>query len=392
VASVFTMNAFDVLCWAGCWWIVARLLRTGDERWWVAFGLLAGLGLENKISVLFLGCGVAAGLALTWRRASLGTRWLWLGAGTAAAMLLPFVVWNVAQGWPTLEFMRNALREKNAVYSPLAFMREQAFAMNLFAAPLWIGGAVWLLAAPSASKFRLLGWAYPAIAAVMLSTNAKPEYLSPAYTLLFAAGGVALDRTTANLPPWLMRTCRTAAVTIVLAGGLISVPLVKAVLPEDVLVRYAAALGIAPQTSERQALGRLPQFFADMRGWPELAADVAQVYRALPPADRDRACIFAPNYGDAGAIDILGAPLGLPRALAGHNSYFLWGPRGCTGDVMIIIGDSRAGLERAFTRVDLAFTHTCRDCMPYENNRPIWIVRGPRRPLADLWTGTKKFI
>ena len=119
---------------------------------------------------------------------------------------------------------------------------------------------------------------------------------------------------------------------------------------------------------------------------------MAQVYKALPPADRDRACIFAPNYGDAGAIDILGAPLGLPRALAGHNSYFLWGSHGCTGDVMIIIGDNRAGLERAFTRVDLAFTHMCRDCMPYENNRPIWIVRGPRRPLADLWPGTKKFI
>jgi len=172
----------------------------------------------------------------------------------------------------------------------------------------------------------------------------------------------------------------------------VSLPFAKPVLSTDAFLRYSAALGIGPRSEERQELGRLPQHFADMHGWPELAAVLAQVHHALPPADRQRACIFVQNYGQAGAVDVLGAPLGLPRAISGHNSYYLWGPRGCTGEVVIALGGDRHGYEELFASVEQAAVHTCVDCMPYENNLPIWVLRGMRVPFAEIWPRVKHFI
>jgi hypothetical protein len=181
-------------------------------------------------------------------------------------------------------------------------------------------------------------------------------------------------------------------VLLVLVSGAVSAPLAKPMLPTDTYLRYTAALGMAPSIGERHEMGRLPQHFADMHGWPELASNLAKVFHALPQADRALACIFVQNYGEAGAVDVLGAPLGLPRAISGHNSYFLWGPRGCTGEVIIALGGDRHGYEEWFATVEQAAIHTCVDCMPYENNLPIWVLRRIRVPLAETWPRVKHFI
>jgi len=179
---------------------------------------------------------------------------------------------------------------------------------------------------------------------------------------------------------------------LVAAGGALSAPLAKPLLAPETYLRYVEATGLSPRSIERQDQARLPQHFADMHGWPELAANVALVFDALPAADRARACILVQNYGEAGAVDVLGARLGLPRAISGHNSYFLWGPRGCTGEVVIVFGGEREDHEEVFTSVELAAVHTCTDCMPYENNRPIWVARGARVPFSEIWPRVKRFI
>jgi hypothetical protein len=204
--------------------------------------------------------------------------------------------------------------------------------------------------------------------------------------VLFGAGAVAIEGWTAGRGAW-----RAVTVTIVLAAGAVAAPLAKPLISEDAFVRYASALGLQPHAEERHVQGRLPQYFADMHGWPELAKTVARVYYALPDADRRRACIFGQNYGEAGAIDVFGPALGLPKAISSHNSYFLWGPRGCTGEVVIVIGDDRTSLESIFARVDQAATFTCTDCMPYEDNLPIWVARDTRIPIAQLWPKIKSY-
>jgi 4-amino-4-deoxy-L-arabinose transferase-like glycosyltransferase len=389
LCGILSMNAFDLVVWAALWLIVSMALRTGESRWWLLFGVVAGIGLQNKISVLFLGFGVVAGLALSGRWRVFRAWQLWAGGASAGLIFLPHVLWQWHYGWPTLEFMANATREKNVSMPPLVYLREQVVQMSALAAPLWIAGLAALLAGRRLRVFRPVGWAYLAVLAVMLATNAKPYYLAPAYTALFAAGAVAVEAARGPIAGPLVRG---GMALLILVSGALSAPLAKPLLPTDAYLRYTAALGMAPSVGERHEMGRLPQHFADMHGWPELASNVAKVFHALPEADRDRACIFAQNYGQAGAVDVFGAPLGLPRAISGHNSYFLWGPRGCTGEVVIALGGDRHGYEESFAAVEQAATHTCVDCMPYENSLPIWVLRRIRVPLAEIWPRVKHFI
>jgi dolichyl-phosphate-mannose-protein mannosyltransferase len=389
IFGFLSMNAYDVLLWTVCWWLLVRWLRGGDPRLWLAFGAVAGLGLENKISVLFLGFGIAVGLLLAGPRDVFRRRWIWLGGTLALVLFLPHLVWQVLHGWPTLEFMANARREKMTVLPPLVFLREQFLMAGPGALPLWLSGLAYFLCDRRGRVHRAVGCAFVAILALMIVQHAKAYYMAPAYTVLFAGGAVALEG-------WTRRrggvALRAAGLGLAIASGILTAPLAKPLLPEDSFVRYAARLGISPELGERHRLGRLPQFFADMHGWPELAETVAEVYRKLPDAERAHACIFGQNYGEAGAIDLFGPKLGLPAAISAHNSYYLWGPRGCGGEVLIVIGDDRETLESLFDHVELGGTFTCRDCMPYENDNPIWIARGLRMPIQQLWPRIKHYI
>jgi hypothetical protein len=215
----------------------------------------------------------------------------------------------------------------------------------------------------------------------------KAYYFAPAYTLLLPAAGVALERWTAGR---FARPARAIATVLILAT-LVLAPLAKPLLAEDAYVRYAAALGIRPGTAENHRLGRLPQFFADMHGWRELAETVATVHRSLPAAERERACVFGQNYGQAGAVDHFGAELDLPPAISGHNNYWLWGPGDCTGEVLLVIGGERADIESLFASVAAGGVFDCVDCMPYEDGQTIWIARGLRVPIAGAWPGVRHY-
>lgn len=388
IFGILSMNAFDEMFWAVAVLIVAHLLRTGDLRWWVPFGLVAGIGLENKISVLFLGFGIVVGLILTRDWKHFADKWLWIGGSLAAALFLPYVIWQSTHDWAVLEFMRRATEFKNLPLSPVEFLSAQIMQMNPIALPLVLAALVFYFFMPQGRPFRALGWAGLAILTVMILQRAKPYYFAPAHTMLFSAGGVAVAQlTTRPLLRWL-----TPAYTVAIATtGVALAPLAKPILPVESHVAYMAAIGQAPSTNERKELGRLPQFFADRIGWQELAETVAEVYNNLPVAEQAEACIFAQNYGQAGAIDFFGPELGLPPAICGHNSYWLWGHENCSGKAVIIIGGDLEDHQQTFTDVERATTYTCQDCMPYENNKPIWVGRKSRVGIDEIWPRVRHY-
>jgi len=291
-----------------------------------------------------------------------------------------------------VEFVSNAVRSKNAALGPWAFAKEQLLMMNPLALPVFLTGLAFLLFLPTGLPYRPLGFAFLTVVLFLLSQNSKPYYLAPSYTLLFAAGSVECSRLIARLSRlWLRTTIARIGTLALVASGLAMAPLAKPVLPIETYVAYAAFIGLTPSTDENHEIGRLPQFFADRLGWRELAETVASVYRALPAADQARACIFGQNYGQAGAIDFYARELGLPAAMSGHNGYWSWGPGKCTGDVIIVIGGGKDGLESIFESVEQATVFTCPDCMPYENNKPIWVCRGIRVPIEKLWPEVRHF-
>jgi hypothetical protein len=380
--AFFSMNAFDVLAWTAALRVLVAILAGGDPRLWLLFGVVTGLGLQNKISVLFLGAGIAAGLVLTRRLDVLRSRWIWIGGAVALVIFAPHLVWQAAHAWPTREFMDNARRFKMARMSPAGFMGQQLLLGGPATLFVWAAG-VWLLFREKA--WRAVGWTYVVVLVVMIAQGAKPYYLGPVYPALFAAGGVAWER-------WGGKTVHALVMSLALISAAVLAPFTKGLLPEETFIRYAAALHIAPESGERHAIGRLPQHFADMHGWQALAEKVAEVRNALPEKDRAGVCIFGQNYGEAGAIDRFGPALGLPRAMSGHNSYWLWGPHDCDGKTWLVIGDDRETLETIFDSVELGGTFVCEDCMPFENDNPVWIGRGMKMPVAELWPRVKKYV
>ena len=375
------MNAFDVMFWAGAVLILTQLLRGEDLRWWIPFGLVAGLGLENKISVLFLGFGIVVGLVLTRDWKHFRSRWLWIGGAIAFVMFLPYLLWLATHDWAVLEFMSRATQFKNLPLSPGEFLSVQTLNMNPIVAPLALAALVFYFSRQG-KPFRALGWACLAIFVLMVLQRAKPYYFAPTFPMFFAAGSVAIEQLTSKRA---LRWLRPVYPSLILFSGLALAPLAKPVLPVETFVRYQQKLGMAPGTDERKEVGRLSQFFADRLGWQELAETVGRVHDSLSTEDQARVCIFAQNYGQAGAIDFFGPDLGLPSAISGHNTYWWWGHGDCSGDVVIIIGGDREDHERVFASVERATTYTCQDCMPYENNKPIWIGRDPQVTIGDLW-------
>jgi dolichyl-phosphate-mannose-protein mannosyltransferase len=389
--SFLSMNAFEPLFWLVCAWIVVRIVHGASPRLWLAFGAVAGLGLENKHTMLVFGFAIVAGLTFAGELRQFRSRWVWTGGLIALAIFLPNLLWEARHGWPQIEVVRNAQLYKNIAISPLRFLGEQIAFLHPLALPLWVGGLGWLFFGRDGKRFRFLGWAYLIVLAVFMLFGGKSYYALPVYPLLMAAGGVAFEEfSEGSARRWL----RIAFPALLIVGGMIALPFGVPVLPVETFLRYSQMLPYSSVVkTERDAVyAQLPQLYADMFGWDTTAGTVAQVYRNLPAADRADCAILGGNYGEAGAIDYYGPALGLPHALSGHNSYFFWGPRGYSGACVIIFGERSEEFIKLFGDVQLAATITSPHAMPNEQSVPVYVCRKPIAPLAVLWPRFKMII
>jgi hypothetical protein len=185
--------------------------------------------------------------------------------------------------------------------------------------------------------------------AILLLAGGRFYYLAGAYPMLFASGAVAMEGWLER-PGW--RGLRWGyPALLAVTGGVVALNTLP-LLPPESYVRYTHFIGLSQPKFEHRQASELPQFLADRFGWPEMATAVARVYDALPADERAKTGIFAQNYGEAGAIDFYGPRLGLPKAISGHDTYWIWGPRKYTGQSMIVLGQTRERLEQYFSRVD----------------------------------------
>ena len=383
-----SMNPFEPLFWMGCAYVAIRLIRTRNPRLWVVFGLLAGIGLENKHSMVIFGFGAIAGLMLTPERRLLRTRWLWAGGAVALLIFLPNLWWNIQHHFPFLELQANIRREgRNIPLPPWAFVWQEMWTMLLLNVPIWLAGLWHLFFRREGKPFRSLAWAWLITAAAIMTLNPRVYYLYPAFPVLLAGGSVAWEAWLAGAR---VRWIKPVYCGLMVLIGAAVAPTVAPLLPAETYIRYAAALHIQQPRIETFKLGPLPQLFADQFGWEEMAATVASVYNGLPPEVRPKTAIFGQNYGQAGAVDLFGAKYGLPKAISGHQSYWYWGPRDYTGESMIVMNDRREVLEREFDFVEKVARVEHPYSMPYEHF-DVFYCRGLKTPLKELWPKVKNW-
>jgi hypothetical protein len=387
----YSMNAFSVVLWASCFWILVEIEQRDEPRLWIPFGALAGLALENKHTFVLLLAGLAVGMVLTRARRHLTGRWLWTGGAIAVLLLLPNLIWQAAHGWPSIEFYRNADLYKNIPTPPLEVISQQVLTMNPGALPVWLAGLVFFLATARGRRFRHLGWIYLALLVLLLiGQKSRPDRIADAYIVLFAGGGALLSDLSRRLK---LRGLRWVLPVVLLLSGAALAPVGLPLLPPRLMADYTAALSLVPQIEKGEGKrSRLPQWFADRLGWEQLVDDVAAVAAEMTAAERERAIVFAPSYGQAGAIELLGRGRDLPPAYASQNSFFHWGPPDDPVDAAIVIGPFREDtVRRLFDEVKLVRLHDCDWCMTWRDLAPIWLARGQKELFADAWPHLKHY-
>ena len=386
--NLLTMNAFEPLFWMGCAYILIRMIKTGNQKLWLAFGALAGVGLENKHSMLIFGFALVAGLLLTKERKLLNTPWLWVAGLLAFALFAPNLLWNIRHHFPFLEIQANIRNnQRNVALPPLRFLVEEIFAMLPPSLLVWAVGLWYFLFARAGKPFRVLGWAFAISAAIIMTLDPRIYYLFPAFPMLLAGGAVQWEL-------WLarpgLRWIKVAYPALVILLGIALAPLAVPVLPIPVYIRYTQAIHLQQPRIENGRLGPLPQLFADQFGWDEMARTVAGVYNNLPSDVRSKTAIFAQNYGQAGAIDFFGPRYGLPKAISGHQNYFLWGPRDYTGESVIVMDDTQENLETLFDSVQKVGRVDHPYSMPYQHF-DVFYCRRMKQPLKELWPRIKRW-
>jgi 4-amino-4-deoxy-L-arabinose transferase-like glycosyltransferase len=371
---LLSTTSLDLSLWAVLSLLVLVALRTGEGRWWLVIGAVAGVALLTKLNVAFFLAALAIGLLLAGRRRLFASPWLWGGAAVAIALWMPNIVWNARHDWAALAMLRSLHAENGGLGASLGFIPSQLVVVGPVLVVFWIAGLRDLLRTPTGRPFGiaflvLLGW--------LTVTGAKSYYLAGAYFALFAAGGVwAERRLDRSEPPRGLR----GWIALMVAGALVAVPLALPVLPEH---------DLAKGPSE----GNVNKDLSATVGWPAFVGQLAAVAARLPPGERAHLVVFTGDYGAAGAVDRFGAAVGLPHAISGHNSYWWWGPADARdGATTIAVNLSSSYLRTIFESVTPAGTvATPGGVWSEERGDPIWICRGQRITWAAAWPAARHY-
>lgn len=386
--SLLTTNSLEPLLWMGCVYFAILAIKR-DPRYWVCFGVVAGLGLQEKYSIAVFGFGIVGGLLLSKQRGAFLSKWFWVGGLAALVIFLPNLIWNVQHHWPFLELMHNIKTTgKDVQLSPFEYFAQQILLLHPLTAPIWITGLFALLLSSRLKNYRCLGWCYLITFTAFVVLKGKNYYLAPIYPMLFAAGAVTLEDGIERVRQgWL----KPATLLLLLAGGAWFAPVVVPVLSIDRFIAYLDSLPFkVPRTEHSHMSAALPQHYADQFGWEEMTAVTAQAWSRLKPEERHDCGIFAQDYGQAGAIDFFGRRYGLPPALSGHQTYFLWGPRGYSGNCLIVLDDRKEVLEQKFEHVE--YVGSSDNPYALERNIPVFICKGAKfGSLAQIWPQLKKW-
>ncbi|MBO0892554.1 MAG: glycosyltransferase family 39 protein [Acidothermales bacterium] len=320
VGHMVSTATFDLLGWLTVSWLVLRTLRTRDGRWWLAVGAAAGVTLLNKDLVLVLLVAVGVGVLALGPRAALRTWWLPAGVVVALLVASPNLLWQAAHGWPQLT-VAAGISADDGMDNRMQFVPQQLVYLSPLLVPVWVAGLVRLWRDYSVRWARSFGLAYPVASAVVLVAGGKSYYVVPLLLVLLAAG---IEPALCWFRRGRRRTRRALGVVGLTLAAVATAFIALPLLPSS-LLGPSGVLAMNKETGEEV-------------GWPRFTATVARGWREIPAGRRPTAVIVTANYGEAAAIALYGARLGLPQPYSGHMSFADWGPPPDTapGPVLVV--------------------------------------------------------
>ncbi len=379
--NFFQYISFDYLWWVLIAYLMIRLLKSENPRWWLGIGAVIGLGMMTKYTMAFFALGVAAGVMLTQNRRYLTSPWLWGGVALALLVFLPNMIWQAQHNFISLDFLSNIHARDVRIGRTGSYLVEQLFlAANLFTIPLWVAGLYFYFAAPAGKRYRPMGWMAVVPIALFLVTQGRGYYSAPAYPMLIAAGAVLGEQWLASLSAGKARLARGITYGALAVGG---------------SLMAAVSLPLAPINSPWwDVASTVNDGFKESVGWPELTETIAGIYASLPAEEKAQAGILAGNYGEAGAINLYGPAYGLPEAISGINSYWLRGYGDPPPQTLVVVGFTRDDVERMFEACDLAGHTSNRYGVKNEETRDhpdIFVCRRLRLSWPDFWKRFRSF-
>jgi hypothetical protein len=363
-----TTSEPDLLAWAVILWLLVKLLAGDDRRLWLAVGVVAGIGLENKDTLLFLGAGLAAGLVLARRWDLVRSPWAWAAMGIALLLWAPNLAWQAMNGWPQITM--SSLIGGNAADNRAQLVPTLWLSGGLLLFPVALAGWAWMLFAKAAVPWRAIGIAAVVMLVLVVVIGGKGYYVIGIVAPFMAAGAILVDR-------WLdrgrhrLRAAGFAAAAVI--SGALMVYLTLPILP--------------PAEFARTSLPSDDPILAEQIGWPQFVATVEGVVASLSPDERARAVILTNDYSEASPLVLLGT--GLPPVYSGHNGYWAWGPPPADRTIVVHVGDWR---PEDWSQ----FFVGCRDVAHIDNGlgidnseqgKAVSVCTDLRAPWATMWPG-----
>ena len=373
----FQYTTFDYLWWVLVAYFTIRLLRTENPRWWLAIGAVVGLGLETKYAIVFYIAGILTGVAFTRARRYVLNGWFWAGIAVALLIFLPNLIWLIRHDFISYDFLQHIHVRDVGEGRAEGFLTGQfLICANLYAAPLWLAGLVAFL---RDSRYRMLAWMYLVPLAIFFFSKGRHYYMAAAYPMLIAMGAAVGERWVKSLPAWGRRT-------------------VEAVFFQGLLITgaYACAV-VVPLASSgplRDFALRHGDNLREEIGWNELVKTVAGIRDSLAPDQRVNMGIIVGNYGEQGAIELLGPPYQLPPPISLTNSAWLRGYPTPQPTTLIVVGVSKDWVDRIFTGCTLAGHNGNSEGIKNEESEyhpDIFVCGSPRLPWPEFWKKYQSF-
>jgi len=377
--SLMQYVAFDYLCWILVCYFFILLLQSNDPRWWMAIGGAIGLGMLTKYSMLFCVAGLAAAFIVARRWRDLTSRWFWLGILFSLVIFLPNLIWQIQNGFISLEFLRHIHERDIRIGRTRDFLPDQ-LKITLFAFPLALAGLCFFFFTRDGRRFRAIGFIYLVPLVLFVIARGRGYYLAPAYPILYAGGSVLLERWLAN---WRG------------AGAIAGWSLLSVALCANIALVLAWVMPLAPiNTAWGKKALQTNEDLAEEIGWPELVETVAGIRDSIPADERSRLGILVGNYGEGGAINLYGPRFDLPAAIGGVNSFWARGYGDPPPATLIVVGLSREFLERNFESCQLAgHVHNREGVLNEETSEhpDIFVCRGLRPSWPEFWKAFRRY-